>query len=77
MAKKIWTRTDAEQFCREAGLPIAPRRALDCNFPNTMPKCWVVYEKEDCAIVFYDDDPVTQVSTGNSPNRFIPEERVA
>ena len=44
-----------------------PRRALDTAYGDL---CWIAYEDEDCATVVYDDEPDTQVATGNHSGRF-------
>lgn len=32
---------------------------------------WLGYERADCAIIFYEDDPDCAVSVGNHPGRFV------
>lgn len=44
-----------------------PKRAIDTAYGA---KCWVAFESENSAIVYYDDEPDCQVSTGNRPGRF-------
>lgn len=74
---KILTLEEAEERCRRAGIPVKPRRAIDTNFPETLPRCWVLLEEPNNAVVVYDDDPKTDVSTGNHPRRFLDEKIAA
>lgn len=47
------------------------RRAFDTMHGNA--PCSVFKERENSAIVFYDDEPDTIVATGNYPGRFAKE----
>lgn len=44
----------AEQAARELHLGV-PVRCADTKFGDS--PCWVAYEGDACAIVFYEDDP--------------------
>lgn len=61
----------AESLAREimAGMRVdgEPRRALDTAYGDV---CWVAIESPAYAVVVYDDEPDTQVSTGNHRGRF-------
>ena len=51
-----------------------PRAVTDTAFDKPF-ACWLVWEAPACAIVFYNDNPKSAVSTGNHPGRFV--ERVS
>lgn len=51
------------------GVVVDIRRCRDTDFPQH-PLCYVVNEQPSRALVVYDDEPGTIVSTGNRPGRF-------
>lgn len=56
----------AEETAKELGS--TARRVIDAEYGDA---CWLAFEKPNCAIVYYEDDPQCQVSVGNRDGRFI------
>lgn len=65
----------AEKTARD----VARRKGIDpntvkryCDMDNRGAPCWIVTVDRTSAVVVYEDDPASVVSTGNAPGRYAP-----